>query len=117
LPVTQYDQQRKDAAKRLGMRVGTLDDLVERLRPDRAAMPMTTSRARRSRSSRPSRGRTGRRRARRDMIDAHRKYVIMSEHGALAVALWEIHATRSMRQNTHPRLQIKSPTCRCGKPR
>ena len=57
LPATQYDQQRKDAAKRSRLRVGTLDDLVELLRSgsdgDRA-----TSRARRSRSSRPSRGRT-----------------------------------------------------------
>jgi hypothetical protein len=117
LPVTQYDQQRKDAAKRLGMRVGTLDDLVERLR-SRSGGDADADKQGQEISFKPPEpwpdpvdGAL----LVADMIAAHRKYVIMSEHGALAVALWEIHAYALDAAEHSPRLQIKSPTYRCGK--
>ena len=50
-----------------------------------------------------------------DMVKAIRSHVILSEHQALAVALWIIH-THAVEVADHtPRLQIKSPTMRCGK--
>jgi putative DNA primase/helicase len=116
LPVTQYDQQRKDAAKRLGMRVGTLDDLVERLRRPTASDDVDKQGQEISfKPPEPWPDPVDGMMLVNDMIGAHRKYVIMSEHGALAVALWEIHAYALDAAEHSPRLQIKSPTYRCGK--
>jgi Protein of unknown function (DUF3631) len=112
-----YDQQRKDAAKRLGMRVGTLDDRVERLR-SRSGGDADADKQGQEISFKPPEpwpdpvdGAA----LVEEMIAAHRKYVIMSEQGALAVALWEIHAYALDAAEHSPRLQIKSPTYRCGK--
>jgi putative DNA primase/helicase len=41
--------------------------------------------------------------------------VILSEHQALAVALWIIHTHAFEVADHTPRLQIKSPVLRCGK--
>jgi Protein of unknown function (DUF3631)/Bifunctional DNA primase/polymerase, N-terminal/Primase C terminal 2 (PriCT-2) len=116
LPTVQYDPLRKDAAKRLEMRVGTLDDLVERLRPPTAGDGADKQGQEISfKATVPWPDAVDGAALVNDMIGAHRKHVIMSEHGALAVALWEIHAHALDAAEHTPRLQIKSPTYRCGK--
>jgi putative DNA primase/helicase len=49
------------------------------------------------------------------MVAAIRKHVILSQHQALTVALWVMHAHAIDAAEHTPRLQIKSPTMRCGK--
>ena len=120
LPFAQYDTVRKESAKQLGLRVTTLDEIVGRLAsrimtgdddddtnkqgtrfefaatepwPDAVDGAVLTA----------------------DMVKAIRNHVILGEHQALAVALWIIH-THALEAAEHtPRLQIKSPTMRCGK--
>jgi hypothetical protein len=113
LPVTQYDQQRKNAAKRLG----TLDDLVERLR-SRSGSDADADKQGQEISFKPPEpwpdpvnGAV----LVADMIAAHRRHVVMSEEYALAISLWEIHAHGLDAAEHTPRLQIRSAAYRCGK--
>jgi putative DNA primase/helicase len=52
-----------------------------------------------------------------DMVGAIRKHVILSDHQALTVALWVLHAHAVECAEHTPRLQVRSPTIRCGKTR
>jgi Protein of unknown function (DUF3631)/Primase C terminal 2 (PriCT-2)/RepB DNA-primase from phage plasmid len=118
LPAAQYDQQRKDAAKRLGMRVGTLDEYVEKLRSDSAGAAGADLQGQQIsfKPPEPWPDKVDGAELVADMIAAHKCHVIMSdEHAPLAVALWEIHCHALDAAEHAPRLQIKSPTYRCGK--
>jgi putative DNA primase/helicase len=116
LPPLQYEQRRKQAARDLGMRVPVLDEVVWRLRPP---------------DSDDDDGSQGTQitfepielwpdavdgvELINDMVTAIRKYVILGEHQALTVALWVLHAYGFELADHTPRLQIRSPTKRCGK--
>jgi putative DNA primase/helicase len=50
-----------------------------------------------------------------DMVSAVRNHVILSEHQALATALWVLHAHALEYAEHTPRLQIRSPAPQCGK--
>jgi hypothetical protein len=117
LPVTQYDRQRKDAAKRLGMRVGTLDDRVERLR-SRSGGDADVNKQGQEISFKPPEpwpepvdGAA----LLEEMIAAHRRHVVMSEEYGLAASLWAIHCHAIEAAEHSPRLQIRSAAYRCGK--
>ena len=119
LSMAQYDSERKESAQRLGLRVSTLDDIVGRLC---SRMTMTDDDDGSRQGSRiefeafelwPDA--VDGKALVADMVKAIRSHVILSEHQALAVALWIIH-THAVEVADHtPRLQIKSPTMRCGK--
>ena len=49
------------------------------------------------------------------LVEQIARYVILSEHAALAVALWTLHAHAHDTAFHSPRLTATSPTMRCGK--
>jgi putative DNA primase/helicase len=115
----QYDVERKESAKTLSIRVSTLDDIVARMR-DYTGLDLDDQ----------DQGQGTRIEFLKfepwldsvtgsalvdDMKRAIRSHVILSDDQALAVSLWIIH-THAVEVAEHsPRLQIKSPTKRCGK--
>lgn len=112
LDLLSYDREREAAAKQLGIRVGTIDKMVEALRPK----PETT--AARSVSlaviepwSEPVAGAA--------LLDGLariiRKHVILPASAADATALWIAHTWVADRYQHTPRLGIGSPAKRCGK--
>lgn len=114
LQLVEYDQQRKAAAKDLGIRVNTLDDLVAGFRPPSEEVvgqgtPLTFPPV--EPWHEPVAGET----LVTDMETAIRKHVILNEHQALAVALWSMHAHAFEFADHSPRLQVSSPAKRCGK--
>ena len=50
-----------------------------------------------------------------EMADALRRYVVMSEHQRVAIALWIVHAYLLDRCMISPRLAVRSPVKGCGK--
>jgi hypothetical protein len=118
LSMAQYDTERKETAKRLGLRLQTLDDIVGRL-CSRMTMNVDDDARQGSRiefaAFEPWPDAVDGQTLVADMVKAVRSHMILSEHQALAVALWIIH-THAVEVADHtPRLQIKSPTMRCGK--
>jgi putative DNA primase/helicase len=109
-----YDAQRKEAAKRLNIRVGTLDSIVERLRSQTdsddlqggaLAIPETIP------WPEPVDGEQ----LVRDMRANIRKHVVLNDHQALAAALFCIHTHAREASENFPRLHVASPALRCGK--
>jgi putative DNA primase/helicase len=117
LPVTQYDQKRKDAAKRLGMRVGTLDGIVEQLRSGSGGDADVDKQGQEIsfKPPEPWPDPVDGAALVEEMIAAHKRHVVMSDEYALAVALWEIHTYVIDAAEHSPRLQIRSAAYRCGK--
>jgi hypothetical protein len=117
LSTVQYDGERKSAATQLGIRVSTLDDIVDQLRV-RATNDDDDNRQ----GSRiefavlePWLDAVDGEVLIADMVKVIRRHVILSEHQALTVALWIVH-THAVEVADHtPRLQVRSPTMRCGK--
>ena len=112
----QYEQQRTEAASQLGLRVGALDKIVQSLRfwsesdndegqGTRIEVDPTN----------PWTDAVDGQALVSDMVEAIRSHVILSEHQALATSLWVIHTYAIDDAEHTPRLQIKSPTKRCGK--
>ena len=114
LPLVQYERQRKDAADKLGMRVTTLDKLVNAERGNEE---------------------DGERQGHAlklfepepwpDIVDGHtlvfdlakviRRFVLMPDEDAFVVALWILHSYVFDIFMCTPRLGITSPEKRCGK--
>jgi putative DNA primase/helicase len=117
LSKAQYETERKAKAKQLNMRAPVLDDIVDNLRP----LELGSSNAKMQGSKiefeqiDPWPEAVDGEVLITDMIEAIRKHVILSKHQAQGVSLWIVH-TYLMEVAEHaPRLQIKSPTKRCGK--
>jgi putative DNA primase/helicase len=116
LAFAQYDTERKESAKQLGLRVSTLDDITGRLRSPDVPDADNLQGGRIEFVSlapwgEPVDGET----LIADTMKAVRDYVILSEHQALAVSLWVAH-THAFEVAEHaPRLQIRSPAMRSGK--
>jgi hypothetical protein len=112
--LAQYDQQRKEAAEHLGIRLSTLDDYVQRARPpsEEVAGPgRPLNFAPIDPWTEPVEGE----KLVADLEAAIRKHVVLSEHQALAVALWVLHAHALECAEHSPRLHVPSPAPRCGK--
>jgi hypothetical protein len=114
LNLFQYDLERVAAAGRLGIRVGTLDEVVARHRPpsaddDKQGTALTFAAL--DPWPEPVVG--------EELLPAIeaaiRQYVIMTEQQALAVALWIMHAHAHEVAEHLPRLHPQSPIRRCGK--
>jgi len=114
LPLIQYDQQRIAAAGRLGIRVGTLDEFVNRARQPvddvvGQGTPLNLEDVSPWHEPVDGEGLVA------DLEAAIRKHVILNEHQALAVALWVMHAHALECADHSPRLHVASPAKRCGK--
>ena len=106
-----YDEQREEAAKRLGCRVSTLDDEVKARRaPDSAKGRGVSLPAVRPWPS-PVEGAE----LLNGLAVAIRRHVVLSPEAADAVALWIIHTWVADQFQHTPRLSITSPIKRCGK--
>jgi putative DNA primase/helicase len=117
LAAPQYDAERKDVAQRFSMRRSTLDDIVAKLRPQGAAGDDNDIQGTRITFPvvEPWPDAVRGEKLIRDMVKTINSHVILVDHQALTVALWIIH-THVFEAGEHtPRLQIRSPTMRCGK--
>ncbi|MEI6159719.1 MAG: DUF3631 domain-containing protein [Roseococcus sp.] len=112
LSAVEYDQQREAAAKRMGIRVSTLDEQVKSARP-RPEAP--TGRAITLRVDEPWSDPVDLAELLDDMTRAISRHVILPHGGATALALWCAHTWVYDRFEHTPRLAIRSPTKRCGK--
>ena len=115
LPQLEYDRARKAEAKRLGVRVAHARQAragraAARWRGERRAGPADRAAGDRA-LARPGRRRRADRRPDRPDPAVH----VLSDHDALAVALWIIFAHAHDAAFHSPRLAVLSPLHRCGK--
>jgi putative DNA primase/helicase len=114
LSPVQYDLVRKEAARRLGIRVTTLDELVAAKRPaatddDKQGTAFNFD------PVHPATEAVDGEELIEDLQAAIKRHVILSDEQALAVGLWSMHAHALDEAEHSPRLHIASPAKRCGK--
>jgi hypothetical protein len=107
----EYDRRRKKEAKKLGIKLDTLDREVAELRAQNAAdkdfLPHWTV------EPWPEQVDGA---ALLDALRAHfRRYVVLPEHADIALALWTLNTWAFESFDIAPYLSITSPTRRCGK--
>src|SRR5262245_10712961 len=107
----EYDRRRKQEAKKLGIKVDTLDREVAELRAQSAAdkdfLPHWTVELWREQVDGA---------ALLDALCAHfKRYVVLPEHADIALALWTLNTWVFESFDIAPYLSITSPTRRCGK--
>jgi putative DNA primase/helicase len=113
LPLVEYDRQRKEAAKRLNVRVSMLDRLVAagRAKPGDGKQGVALSLPEPEPWPHSVTG--------PDLLDtlsdAIRRHVVMPDHAADATALWVLHTYLLDCFGISPRLAITSPEKGCGK--
>jgi Protein of unknown function (DUF3631)/RepB DNA-primase from phage plasmid len=107
----EYDRRRKQEAKKLGIKLDTLDREVAELRAESAAdkdfLPHWTV------EPWPEQVDGA---ALLDALRVHfKRYVVLSEHADIALALWTLNTWVFESFDIAPYLSITSPTRRCGK--
>ena len=118
LSLVEFDRARKAAAEKLGVRASILDKLV-------------AAQAQRTRARYQEDGKQGRPIEFQEvapwdqpvdgaqllgaLVEVLGRYVVMSEHQRVAIALWLVHAYLIDRSMISPRLAIRSPVKGCGK--
>jgi 5S rRNA maturation endonuclease (ribonuclease M5) len=106
-----YQQQRVEAAAKLGIRVTELDKLVKKRRAeateDAAALPHW--------SVEPSSTEVCDARLLDDIEKVFRRYIVLPKEAGVALALWTLHAWTMDAGDISPFLVLVSPTKRCGK--
>lgn len=107
-----YDRQRDAAAKALGVRVATLDDMVKAARPKPDA---THGRTVALAEVEPWAEPVSTAQLLLDLTATIQRHVILSTSAATCVALWIFHTWVYERFQHSPRLSITSPAKRCGK--
>jgi putative DNA primase/helicase len=111
LPTIEYDRQRERAAKRLGVRVGTIDKMVRKkqaLAEDEAAsLPHWKVEP----SPEPVDGAT----LLDSLREVFRRYIVLPKGGDIALPLWVLHAWTMDAGEISPFMVLVSPTKRCGK--
>jgi putative DNA primase/helicase len=112
LSPVQYEQQRKDAAEKLGLRASILDKLVKAERPDDGN---TQGSAIEFPEPEPWPEPINGARLLDDVADAIRNHVVLADAARDTAALWVIHAYLLDQFLVTPRLAITSPEKRCGK--
>jgi Protein of unknown function (DUF3631) len=110
LSAVKYAKQRKEAAKDLGITVGDLDKAVAEARRERRIEPDPEHWSVEAFGTTVVTG---------DLLDAlnalYTRHVVMPEHGAVAAALWCLHAWAAEAAYCTPFLMLTSPEPRCGK--
>lgn len=114
----EYDRVRLEEAKRIGVRVGTLDAEVEK---NRAAANTGEVRTEGKGQAldlyvpEPWREPIDASVLLADLVAQIERFVILSGHAAVGTALWIVHAHAHDAAFHSPRLTLTSPTMRCGK--
>jgi putative DNA primase/helicase len=109
-----YEQRRTDAAKLMGVRVGTLDDAVEAVRAKAEAgaadndCPLDPLPA-------PWDEAVDGAKLLDDLAAWYRRYLVLPTGAAAALALWTVHTYARDAAQITPRLAVVSPQKRCGK--
>jgi putative DNA primase/helicase len=118
LSAVEYERARKAAAERLEVRASMLDKLVAAKRAELGLDAEDTKGQGRSVKfvepepwSDPVAGTE----LLDELSEALGRYVVMSDHARVRVALWVVHAHLVGRLDISPRLSITSPVKRCGK--
>ncbi len=108
-----YDQCREEEAKRLGVRLATLDESVRQYRGDEEAQATSLLFAKVGPSADPVDGAE----LLNEIAETLGRYVILPEHGADAVALWVLFSWAFDAWTIAPMIQISAPARACGKTR
>ena len=108
----QYEQQRKVAAEKLGLRASILDKLVRAERPENDGKQ---GRAISLPEPEPWPEPVNGTELLSAIAEAIRKHVVLADAARDTAALWTLHTYLSDRSLVSPRLAITSPTKRCGK--
>lgn len=111
----QYDRERSAAAARLGIRVGTLDQYVERARASSDDAVTGQGSPLNFEAIDPWPEPVEGEQLVADLEKTIRNHVVLSEYQALAVALWIFHVHALDVAEHSPRLHVASPAPRCGK--
>ena len=114
LSPVEYDKIRVGEAEKIGIRVGTLDDEVSKLRDgadssSRAGRPLALP------MPEPWATSIDGAELIRELSHSITRYVMLSKESAVAIALWVVHAYAFEASTITPRLAITSPEKRCGK--
>ncbi len=112
LPPLEYDRVRTEAAERLNVRVGTLDDEVKAKR--REVQSSTEQSAFMKEPAAWPAPVDGAQLLSR-LVSTIKAHVVMPDYGAEAAALWVLHAHAHDAAEISPILAIESPEKRCGK--
>ena len=115
LPSLQYDRERFIVAKRFGVRVGTLDGEVSAARKQIGGSDGKQGSAIQLPEPEPWHEPVEGDALLASLSSHIRRYVVMDERAADAVALWAIHTYLLDATNITPRLAVVSPEKRCGK--
>ena len=116
LPPHEYDRVRKAEANRLGVRTATLDAAIDALRnADQTGDSVGKGHALVLPEPELWHEVVDGAELIADLVEQIACYVIISEHAAVAVALWTLHAHAHDAAFHSPRLTATSPTMRCGK--
>lgn len=112
----EYDRRRTEAAKLLGVRVGTLDAEVTTRRQQQAA-PQGAEAGGSVVAATPAPWTEAVDGAQllTDLVTWYRRYVVLPEGAAEGLALWTLHTYTMDAAQVTPRLAIVSPQKRCGK--
>jgi putative DNA primase/helicase len=113
LSMLKYDQCREKEAKRLNVRVKTLDDAVRRHRVEEEAQETFLSFTSVEPSAEPVDG-AG---LLEDIAETLRRYVVLPDHAAEQVAPWIMFAWAFDAWTIAPMIQISAPERACGKTR
>ena len=112
LPPVQYEQQRKAAAEKLGVRTSMLDKLVKAERPSEAD---GQGRSVEIVDEQPWPDQVDGAEQASELAKAVRTYVVMPDTTADMIALWAVHTWAVGKFTISPRLAATSPTNGCGK--
>jgi putative DNA primase/helicase len=112
LPPVQYDRERKGIAERIGMRVATLDRMVDALRPQDSK---GQGRSFEFEDLEPWNEPVNGAELLNDICAAITQYIVLPDHSTRTLALWALHTHSFDCFENSPRLAITSPEKGCGK--
>jgi hypothetical protein len=115
LPYLQYEIQRKAVAKTFDIRVGILDQYVNRIRPPQEEEVKGQGAALTFQLLEPWPEPVAGETLVNNMTATIKKHVVLTDEQSLAVALWVLHAHAFEFADISARLHIASPAPRCGK--
>jgi putative DNA primase/helicase len=111
LSAVEYDRVRSDVARRLKVRLGTLDKAVAELRCEASSVRSDLPHW----NVEPSSSSVAGAQLLDELAAIFRRYVILPRYGAETLALWVMHAWALDASDISPFLVLKSPEKRCGK--
>jgi putative DNA primase/helicase len=111
----QYDTRRQETAKNLCIRVNTLDDYVQMVRPPQEVEAKGQGTTMNFAATDPWPEAVAGEALVNDMVTAIKRHVILTDEQAIATSLWTIHTHAFEYAEHSARLHISSPAPRCGK--